>query len=239
MLKQAKQLIYIAKTSSLAAFICVFSKTRLVMASGLFLIPLSAQVNALTVQVIDQQGQPIENVVISYEQTMDTGKAPSTIAVMDQVDIQFSPQVLVIEKNQQVQFPNSDNTRHHIYSFSKAKPFEIKMYRGGESKQLTFEQAGIVVLGCNIHDQMVGYIYVAENANSVMTNAQGMAEVPHGQAIKLWHPKLSADHSSRQDVQLPSQSSASPLVISLSLIQDVQAPKKTTFKSKKFNRGNK
>ncbi|MGS2719053.1 methylamine utilization protein [Paraglaciecola aestuariivivens] len=196
----------------------------------------STSLRAETVQIVDQNGQPIENVVISFKQDAPAS-ASSETATMDQVNIQFLPQVLVIQKNQMVKFPNSDNTRHHIYSFSKAKPFEIKMFRGGESKQLAFEQPGIVVLGCNIHDQMVGYIYVAENSNTAMTDAQGLAEVPSGLAIQLWHPKLSSDKVTRVDALLPQDMPNQPYKIELALLPEVKQPVNNTFKSKKFSRG--
>lgn len=206
---------------------------------GFVLILFCTNSFANSIQVVDQFGKPIENVVVSYDQDAPNNPDPQKIAVMDQVNIQFLPHVLVIQKEQTVAFPNSDNTRHHIYSFSQAKPFEIKMFTGGESKQLTFEQPGIVVLGCNIHDQMVGYIYVAENANTAMTNVQGIAEVPKGGIdIKLWHPKLSTNKMMRQDVTLPDELSEQPYTIVLTLIEDIVIPEQPTFKSKKFNRGN-
>lgn len=158
---------------------------------------------------------------------------------MDQIDKQFAPQVLVVKKNQTVSFPNSDDIRHHLYSFSKPKPFEFKMFKGGVSKQLTFDQAGIVVLGCNIHDQMVGYIYVADKEFTVMTNDQGIAELPSaGLAVQLWHSKLSANKIERKKVQLPSSHSEQHLPITLTLLADIKAPIKSKFGSNKFSRGN-
>ncbi|GAC21280.1 cupredoxin domain-containing protein [Paraglaciecola arctica] len=220
---------------------CNFITQRIDICSFLiFLLLWCFNVSAESIRVVDQFGNPVENVVVSFN-----GDAPSTlnitdVAIMDQVNLQFLPQVLIIQKNQSVAFPNSDNTRHHIYSFSKPKPFEIKMFNGGESKQLTFEQSGIVVLGCNIHDQMVGYIYVAENNYTSITNAQGIAEVPTaGIAVKLWHPKLSANKSDRKDILLPSEFTQSPFVIELTLLEEIVPATQRTFKSKKFARGNK
>lgn len=194
---------------------------------------------AESIRVVDQFGKPVENVVISFYEDAPNTPGVTEIAIMDQVNKQFLPQVLIIQKNQSVAFPNSDNTRHHIYSFSKPKPFEIKMFSGGESKKLAFEQSGIVVLGCNIHDQMVGYIYVSENQNASITNAQGIAEVPATDiAVKLWHPKLSADKITRQDIQLPATFIESPFTIVLTLLEDIVPATQKTFKSKKFGRGN-
>jgi len=208
-------------------------------ALGLGLVLLCGNALAESIKVVDQFGKPVENVVVSFYLDAPSDLDTNNVAIMDQINIQFSPEVLVVQKNQSVAFPNSDNTRHHIYSFSQAKPFEIKMFRGGESKQLTFEQPGIVVLGCNIHDQMIGYIYVADNANTSLTDAQGIAKVPKGGIdIKLWHPKLSTNKMFRQDMQLPEKLTEQPYPIVVNLIEDIITPTQPTFKSKKFNRGN-
>jgi plastocyanin len=194
---------------------------------------------AESIRISDQYGNPIENVVVDFTVPHSIKTDEPGTAVMDQINKQFSPQVLVVQKNQTVFFPNSDDIRHHIYSFSKPKPFEFKMFKGGESKKLNFEQAGIVVLGCNIHDQMVGYIYVTDTENTVMTNEQGIAELPlTGLAVQLWHPRLSVNKIERKNVQLPSIPLEQPLTITLTLLADVEASTKSTFGSSKFNKGN-
>jgi plastocyanin len=194
---------------------------------------------AETIQVNDQFGNPVENVVISFAAAETTVPDKHDVLIMDQIAYQFAPRVLAVQKNQTVSFPNSDNIRHHLYSFSKPKPFEFKMFKGGESKDLVFDQAGIVVLGCNIHDQMVGYIYVADKEQTVITNDQGLAELPGNErAIKLWHSKLSTNKMQRQDMQLPISISEQPTAIILNLLTDLKVPTDNKFKSRKFNRGN-
>lgn len=142
-----------------------------------------------TISVVDQNKKPVTDAVISFVAPhKNTTKAPK-LAVMDQVAQQFSPKVLVVEKNQQVVFPNSDNTRHHVYSFSEAKPFEIKLYSGTPPTPITFDKQGVVVLGCNIHDDMIAYIYVQEKEYSGLTNKNGVAHfnnTPQQSAI-IWH----------------------------------------------------
>jgi plastocyanin len=219
---------------------CSLSFLRIIihLFTYIFIALLCSPAMAKSLQVKDQFGNPIENVVVSYSSTGITKSHIVDVAIMDQVDKQFSPQVLVVQKNQTVSFPNSDDIRHHLYSFSKPKSFEFRMFKGGESKNLKFDQTGIVVLGCNIHDQMVGYIYVADNEHTVMTNAQGIADVPQGvSAIKLWHSGLSANKVERKDVQLISSYSTQPLAIMLTLLADIVVPTKNKFGSKKFGRG--
>lgn len=194
---------------------------------------------AKTLHITDQFNKPIENVVVSFATTESTQTDNAKHLVMDQIGKQFAPRLLVVQKNQRVSFPNSDNIRHHLYSFSKPKPFEFRMFKGGDTKELVFDQAGIVVLGCNIHDQMVGYIYVADNEQTVVTNEDGLAEVPeNGLKLKLWHPNLSTNKILRKDFQLPETSSEAAFPIVLNLLEETVIPTQRTFKSKKFDRGN-
>jgi plastocyanin len=205
----------------------------------LAIVLICPAVLAKSVQITDQFGKPVENVVVSFTSDKPIQSGELDVLTMDQINKQFAPRVLVVQKNQTVIFPNSDNIRHHLYSFSKPKPFEFKMFKGGESEKLTFDQAGVVVLGCNIHDQMVGYIYVAENEYTTITDAQGIANIPSDQLIvRLWHSKLSANKVERKNVSLPSSSSGQPIPITLNLTAEVEARTTSKFKSKKFNRGN-
>ncbi|MDZ7784535.1 MAG: hypothetical protein U5K56_16885 [Halioglobus sp.] len=94
-----------------------------------------------------------------------------------------------------VQFPNSDDTRHHVYSFSPGNTFELKLYRAGDAPPVVFENPGVVTLGCNIHDNMKAYIVVSDNPAIALSNADGIADLawlPAGEAVTLevWHPQL-------------------------------------------------
>ena len=86
--------------------------------------------------------------------------APPVHAIMDQVNLAFVPDVLVIPVHSTVQFPNSDAVSHQVYSFSSARQFQLPLYRGKPYPPVTFDQPGIVTLGCNIHDNMLAYIVV-------------------------------------------------------------------------------
>ena len=113
----------------------------------------SAVVTAKTITVVDEQGRPFIDAVISVAAAAVEESSPSAPpqqpAIMDQVNRQFEPTMLVIEQGQTVVFPNSDNIRHHVYSFSQPKPFEIKLYAGDSVPPVQFSKSGIVVLGCN------------------------------------------------------------------------------------------
>lgn len=122
----------------------------------------------------------------------------STISV-DQVDKEFVPNVSVISVGSRVNFPNSDDILHHVYSFSPARVFELPLYGQGQNVDYfeTFEQAGVVELGCNIHDWMLGYIYVAQTRLAVATDEEGralLADVPEGEyTVRVWHPRAASE----------------------------------------------
>ncbi len=115
-------------------------------------------------------------------------------ATMVQRNRQFMPYVLPVQVGTPVLFPNSDNTRHHVYSFSPAKSFELMLYKGTPSEPVVFDKPGAVALGCNIHDWMVGYIYVVDSPYFGKTAGNGeirLTDLPAGEYdLRVWHPRL-------------------------------------------------
>ena len=167
----------------------VFNKRGYLLAATLFFSQgvLGANID-LVIQ--DQHGQPLPNAVVELYKAAKHERTSLPVAVMDQVDKAFFPDLLVVQKSQQVNFPNSDNIRHHVYSFSQAKPFQLKLYSGQPKEPVTFDQQGVVVLGCNIHDSMVGYIYVANSEHVYKTNNTGkltldITSLPT--TLSVWH----------------------------------------------------
>jgi hypothetical protein len=114
-----------------------------------------------------------------------------------QKDLTFVPFVTAVQKGSAIEFPNQDKTRHHVYSFSPAKVFELKLYAGKPEAPVIFEKAGVVALGCNIHDYMQAYVYVGTSPFLAVTNVDGVAtfaELPAGEyQVKLWHPWQQSD----------------------------------------------
>ncbi|HEY4030852.1 MAG TPA: methylamine utilization protein [Caulobacteraceae bacterium] len=113
---------------------------------------------------------------------------------MDQHNLQFDPFVLIVPVGANVSFPNRDPVRHHVYSFSPAKVFELKLYGKDETRSVRFDHAGVVALGCNIHDGMVAFIKVVDTPFAAKTDDKGQAVlkgVPAGQVqVHIWHPYM-------------------------------------------------
>ncbi len=147
----------------------------------------------LTVTVRSAAGKPVADAVVSVYPASGAGGARLEGPFkMTQHDIMFDPLVLIVPVGAEVSFPNLDKVRHHVYSFSPAKTFELKLYGHGEAPTVKFDKAGIVSIGCNIHDRMVAFIDVVDTPYAAKTNAQGVAVVrgvPVGSArVKVWHP---------------------------------------------------
>ena len=117
---------------------------------------------------------------------------------------QFSPQVTVVTVGTAIAFPNFDTVRHHVYSFSQAKPFELKLYAGTPAAPVVFDKPGIAVLGCNIHDRMAAWVVVVDTPLHARSTAAGKAQiddVPAGSyRLLVWHPGLA---NANEPVALP------------------------------------
>jgi len=146
--------------------------------------------------VKDQHGKPVADTVVSVT-PLDPKNALRTkppAVVIDQVDKQFVAYVTPIYVGSRVRFPNNDNVRHQVYSFSPAKRFDLPLYAGTDAPPVLFDKPGVVVLGCNIHDWMIGYIYVSETPFFTKTGSAGTAsleDMPSGDyLVKIWHPRM-------------------------------------------------
>lgn len=165
--------------------------------SILWLYSAAAGGASLTMTLTDQDGKVVEDAVL-YVSTVDgqrTATAPMQ-ANVDQIDEMFVPHVRAITTGSSISFPNSDHIRHHVYSFSDAKKFELPLYIGIPAEPLVFDQAGLVTLGCNIHDHMLGYLLVLDTPYfaEVTAGSATIANLPTGKwAIEIWHPRLAQE----------------------------------------------
>ncbi len=149
-----------------------------------------------TIQVISElNGQPMANAAVSvYVKGASGLAAPGTVADMGQRQKAFVPTLLVVQTGTSVNFPNFDTVRHHVYSFSPIKPFEIKLYAGTPASPVVFDKPGTATMGCNIHDNMVGYIHVVDTPHFGTTDARGRVtlDLPAGEhRVRVWAPVLS------------------------------------------------
>jgi len=170
------------------------------IAAATLLTP-AVQAGTLAVRVVGSDGKAVADAVISLDPA--SGQAPALRIQgkyeVTQKDTQFHPFISVVPVGATVSFPNFDPFRHHVYSFSPAKRFELKLFAKDQTRSVTFDKAGVIAVGCNIHDSMSAFIYVTDSIWTARTDANGNAvlrDVP-AQAMKLtvWHPYLSAPGS--------------------------------------------
>ena len=160
----------------------------------------AARAGTIEVAVRDEQGKPIERVAVyamAADHAPDAGVSAAggpPQAIMDQKALRFAPHLLVVQSGTSVTFPNGDDVSHHVYSFSDTKSFELPLYKGDKYPPVVFDQAGIVVLGCNIHDSMLGYVVVVDTPHFGVTDAKGMVhvdDVPSGDyVLQVWTPRV-------------------------------------------------
>jgi plastocyanin len=160
----------------------------------LLALPGLLQAAAVTVQALDPAGKPLAGAVVAIELGTATKVATSgPRAEISQRLRNFEPGLLVVQTGTSVDFPNLDTVRHHVYSFSPAKSFELKLYNGRPSAPVLFDQSGVVVLGCNIHDQMIGTVVVVDTPLFGRTDVAGRLtlDVPAGEhRLRTWHPRM-------------------------------------------------
>lgn len=168
---------------------CVTACTLLQAAPG---APGAAE---LQVTVLQAQGAPLAGAVVDVQpQSPQPAARPGTRAIMDQRELMFVPDTLVIRTGTSVEFPNSDNVRHQVYSFSQPKNFQLSLYDSRQHAAVVFDKPGLVTVGCNIHDAMIGYIYVTDSPWFGQTAANGslpLHNLPAGRyTVKIWHARL-------------------------------------------------
>lgn len=152
----------------------------------------------LNVRVVDASGRPVRDAVVTLYPAGAAARPAHAGGryVVAQQNLQFKPFLTVIPVGADVSFPNLDPTKHHVYSFSPAKRFELKLFAKDQSRTVHFDKPGVVALGCNIHDQMSAFIFVTDTNWTARTNAQGIAsfaDAPNAPArVGVWHPYLRA-----------------------------------------------
>jgi plastocyanin len=179
------------------------------------------------VTVVARDGKPLADAAVFLEPR--EGRLPVKPAAgveIGQVDKQFTSRVTVVPQGTEVSFPNRDKVRHHVYSFSPAKTFELKLYSGTPANPVLFDRTGIAVLGCNIHDQMIAWVVVVDTPHHGLSDAAGQVGLdgvaPGAYRLRTWHPALPPGAAALEQalvvpvsgsvltVQLPVASGAAP-----------------------------
>jgi plastocyanin len=171
----------------------------LLLMIGLMAFGRSADAARLEARITDDSGNPVADAVITLVPNDTTlplpdPSPPLASAVIDQRDEMFVPYVVAVAKGGTVTFRNSDQTRHHVYSFSPIKQFEFMMNPGESAAAIPFDVAGIAAIGCNLHDFMTAFVFVADTPFVALSDRDGRALIanlpPGAYGARVWHPLL-------------------------------------------------
>jgi plastocyanin len=153
----------------------------------------TAQASTVSIDVRGPDGKPLAGAVVTVESPRFAAPAAKGPYAIEQRDISFQPHVLIVPVGATVSFPNRDKVRHHVYSFSKPKKFDLKLYGREDTRTVAFDKPGAVALGCNIHDAMSGFVYVVSTPYADQADAAGHTrfDVPAGPvSVRVWHPSI-------------------------------------------------
>jgi len=185
-------------------------KLKSVLVIFLLLLPQLSWANKLQLEIVDKRGDRLANAAVIVDDRYlanSVDKTPQVVTI-DQVDRQFVPFLTTLRVGSEAVFPNSDNIRHHVYSFSEPKPFELKLYSDKERPSVFFNKPGVVTLGCNIHDQMIAHLLVTDGQTATASNDQGQLllelsdSVPPQFSITVWHPLQGENLSVAKQVEI-------------------------------------
>jgi plastocyanin len=180
------------------------------------LAPL-ALAGPLELRYVSVDGRGVAGTVVTLLSTSaERSIARPVVADMDQIDRQFVPHVLIVPTGSQVRFANSDTVSHQVYSFSAAKKFQLPLYRDKTHPPVEFGRAGVVTIGCNIHDQMRAYVFVVDAQYFGRTDAAGVLKIPVVEPgeyqLQIWHP-LAREMRPVLDVRVNVTANAVPLTL--------------------------
>lgn len=176
-------------------------------------LPATAAVIEVTATGID--GKPLPETVVFLESREARAAArPLTAVEIEQDKRRFTTRVTVVPVGTEITFPNRDTVRHHVYSFSPAKNFELKLYAGKPANPVLFDKPGIAVLGCNIHDSMVAWVLVVETPYFGLADATGrvrLDNVPPGTyRLRSWHPAMAPGAPAMEEALVVTAAGAHP-----------------------------
>jgi len=170
---------------------------RAVCFTALLLAGASAHAGDIEAAVITPTGQPLPDAAVVLEPVAGYARGPLPTVTIAQRDRELIPYMTVVQVGTAIEFPNQDPFKHHLYSFSPAKTFEIKLYAGKPEKPIVFDKPGEVALGCNIHDWMEAYVLVVDTPYFAKTDARGRARIAHvppgSYRLRWWHPRQKQD----------------------------------------------
>ncbi|HEY1710120.1 MAG TPA: hypothetical protein VGG10_17755 [Rhizomicrobium sp.] len=180
---------------------------------------------SVSVSLSDTHGAPAASAVVTLVPASAGAPVTSHVpeeAIIDQRHQMFLPLVVVVRQGGHVVFTNNDDTRHQVYSFSPIKQFQFEIEQGRKSEPVMFPKAGVAAIGCNIHDNMLAYVFVSDAPETIITDAKGTATLanitPGTYHATIWHPRFMPGQLVTMDVVVTA--SGATITRSLPLMAD-------------------
>jgi plastocyanin len=139
--------------------------------------PAVGNVSGVVTILVDDAPKADRSGVVVYLENVPGAPAAAGKREIRQKNLTFTPGLMVIVKGTTVEFPNDDKVFHNVFSVSKAARFDLGLYKSGDSKAVTFREAGVVDVYCNIHPHMVAKIKVLDNGFYAVTGADGSFQI--------------------------------------------------------------
>lgn len=214
----------------------VLAVSLLALCSAAWISPVYAQLQ-VKIKPLHKSDPAIDGAAVYLipSQPLEEKNTPLAAVEMIQQNQQFSPYISVIETGTTVYFPNKDPIAHHVYSFSQPQPFELALYKGGQQEpSVTFNQPGLLAIGCNIHDWMLGYILVVDTPYFATVNelTASFDSVPVGDyRLHLWHPGLHR----KERIDISVTVTGQPQIINISLQYRLRSRQQPTAPNDAFD----
>ena len=153
-----------------------------------------AAVGSVKGTVIAESEVPLNEMVVYLESPDPRRPMPPPGKAVDvsQKGARFEPRLAVITVGQTVNFLNDEDRaiEHNVFSSSAAKRFDLGLYGPAQSKSVTFDKPGPVLLRCSIHRYMDGVVFVSPTPYTSLVDKDGryaIADVPPGEwTLRTW-----------------------------------------------------
>ena len=159
-----------------------------------------AAAGGIRVWILDRDGEPVPEVVVSARPLDGVPDLHESAPAerMNQRELAFEPHILIVPTGTEIAFPNDDDVRHHVYSFSPARQFNFSIDSHASHEAIRFDTPGVVTLGCNIHDEMLAYIVVVDTPHFAKTGPDGGVEIEGLESgryeLSIWSSRIAQKH---------------------------------------------
>jgi len=146
----------------------------------------------------------VANVVMTIKAADFERKVPTEAIVVDQKGCRFDPHIVVVPQGAKVKFANSDGTTHNVHTFPKKNKPENKNVAGGSSMEQVLDKSETILVKCDVHPWMKGYVVVTDATHYAVSDAQGNFKIsglpPGDYVVNYWHEELGKGKSDKVTV---------------------------------------